>query len=600
MFQKRHVLPAIVLLAILLVAGWQRAALLRTHFGHVDDLGVALSITEAQARPMDSAFLREQIRQKEHIGRGTGRTATLRRLLDRPIVARTVDALAPLYPFVAVPLVWTYAPLPFLATPLLVSPDEDYATIKARGRLPSLMFALAAIGMIGLVGWRVAGSIGIVAAVPLAFSREFVVMSAQMHSYAATVFTAAALLWLTIHDARTIATPGDTPGDTSEHRTLRFVLSRGAALGLSCYLSYQAILLVPGYLAALAIARLRGSPRRDILARLTVPVALGGIFTVAILPAWLFRLRSIPAVNWNAGPHDEFLFHPASLTDAITTLPWFFGTNGWLTVTAILAPVAPDSGMGRFLAGIWLLLAVIGLAVALWRHTRPILSAVAIYTSTTLAIIFVFVVAGKLTLSPTRHLLVLLPLLALLGAIGLTAIVRPIGRSPSAAATLIVGLAFAGSAVATLPTLVRERTDRFSEARVIALVRAVRPDLVLGYDWTVQPMLMPSVRRQVPVALADPVGIARPIDPPAGARILLLSHRGPVTETACRTVLERLDRVVSRPCLAHLAIAPIAADAITTPEVEASPRTRGGGNGFFATLIRLPERSTRQRSRAGS
>lgn len=591
-FQKRHVLPAILLLATLLVAGWQRAALLKTHFGHVDDLGVALSITEAQARPMNSAFLLEQICQKEQIGRGTGRTATLHRLLDRPIVARTVDTLAPLYPFVAVPLVWTYAPLPFLVTPLLVSPDEDYGTIKARGRLPSLMFALAAIGVIGLAGWRVAGSIGIVAAVPLAFSRECVVMSAQMHSYAATVFTAAALLWLTVNDARTI--------DAAEHRTFRFVLLRGAALGLSCYFSYQAILLVPGYLAVLAIAQLQASPRGDILARLTVPVALSGIFALAILPAWLFRLRSIPAVNWNAGPHNEFLFHPASVADAITTLPWFFGTNGWLTVTAMVSPVAPDSSMGQLLAGIWVLLAVSGLAVALWRNTSPILSAVAIYTLTTLAIILLFVVAGKLTLSPTRHLLVLLPLIALLGAIGLSAVMRPIGRSFSAAASLIVGLAFAGSAVAALPTLVHERADHFSEARVIALVRAVRPDLVLGYDWTVQPMLMPLVRRQVPVALADPVGITPPIDLPAGARILLLSHRGPVTEAACRTVLERLDRRAPRPCLAGLPIARLAADTITAPEVEASPRTQGGGNGFFAALIHLPERSSRQRGRAGS
>ncbi|WP_198355457.1 hypothetical protein [Sphingomonas sp. MA1305] len=591
-------MPITILLVLLAVAGIGRVVLLEAHFGHVDDLGVALSIVRTQAEPNDTAHLIAQIEAKERMGRATARTAALRALLARPAVRYAINAAAPLYPFVAVPMEWTYPPLPFLATPLLIGPDQPYAMVKLWGRLPSLVFALAAIAVAASAANAATGSMAgaIVAASVLGFSREFTVMSVQMHSYAATVFAAAGLLWLAIRD-------GAAP-----RADRRFLLSRGAILALVGYISYQAILLVPGYIVVLATIWLRGGeparraqgfgPAGRLVTILRVPVLLGLVFAVAILPAWVFRLRTIPAVNWNAGVHGQFLFHPATVGEAAIHLPGFLVTNGWLTLCAIVAPVAPDSLVGGIFAAIIGILAMLGFGSAVRIALRAPaknegqqgLSALAVYTAATLAVFLLFVATGRLTLSPTRHLLVLLPLIAILAGVGLEQLLVSAGAAVRLVGATILAAGLATAAGAALPGLVRERSDPFSEARIVGLVRTTKPDLVMGYDWTVQPMLMPSVRQLVPVALADPLGDMRPLGGTRPMRILMLSHRGPFNEVACATLLARLARPAAAPgqCLARTSRQVLVNGPIAAPEVEASARTQGGGNGFFATLVRLP------------
>ncbi|MEI9851620.1 MAG: hypothetical protein WDN24_13120 [Sphingomonas sp.] len=415
-------------LLLLVLAAGLRLSIITRHFGNVDDLGVAATILDAERHPPDSAALIAEARRKQANGHGTPRTAALLRFTRSPAARAAIDTVAPAFPFVAVPLTWTYAPLPFVATPLLIAPGQGYEAVKLGGRLPSTLFALGAMLLMVPLARRLRPAdplpLALATVALLGFSRELIVMSVQMHGYAATVFAAAAILLLTAHD---VARPEAARG-------WRFVAARGALMLLFCYLSYQSVMLLPGYLAALAWASVQRAPRREWIRRLLPATAIGAAFVAAIVPAYLYRLSTIRAVTWNAGPNNEFLFAPNGIGDAIASLPGFLAGNGWLTFEAMTTPLTPDGWPSRILTALVLAAAAAGLAAMIRRARRgdgperDFHRALLVHIGVTFALLLAFVVTARLALAPTRHMLLYLPLLAMCFGIGVLAVARRIGE----------------------------------------------------------------------------------------------------------------------------------------------------------------------------
>lgn len=241
--------PMLLLAVLLLAAAANRFILAYQHFPHIDDIGVAVTIDEAKLHPASADQLLAIAEAREATGRVSPRIQLLL-TLNRWGVLRPLSAVTEVvYPFVAVPLTWTYAPGQFLLTAALVKPSQSYQETKFWGRLPSVIVSLLGILVLAwaasLLGRGGAGGMMLLIVGIVGFSGQHTIIASLMYSYAATGAAAAALLLLVVLDSRRTDYPW------------RFILKRSLMLIGLCYLSYQVVVLLPGYFLALLVGTIK-------------------------------------------------------------------------------------------------------------------------------------------------------------------------------------------------------------------------------------------------------------------------------------------------------------------------------------------------------
>jgi hypothetical protein len=582
------------MIALIVLAGAaHRFALSRVHFTHIDDIAVAVTIATAKESPPNVEDLLAIAHAK---GGSSYRSPRIQLLLDlerlgilRPLHAITGAA----YPYIAVPLTFTYAPLQFILTGFLVHPGQDYASTKFWGRLPSVILSVLSIVLLGAVGLSLGKGATIGTALllvsMLAFSGQHTTNAALMHSYAAASFAAAALLLLTARDA------------LRHDNSALFIFGRSLLLVALCYLSYQACVLLPGYFAAITIgAWKRASPNGAlrVVARCLVFAAIVGI---AFLPAYLLRVKDLVIVHYNAGPDGEFVIP----TDSGILALRLIGRNSWITLKSLVSPVSDYSFSATLIGGLVLVGMAAGLARMLMLANRKqnwtAAAALGVSCSITLALYVLLALAGKLVLAPTRHALAYLPYIAVPAVYGLCTITiwvssrysiwrpRKLWLALALCGSLFLGFAFYNQ----VGTLFNDRSDRFDENEVRALAEAYNVDLVVARD-SVQLFVMPAVSNFAPIrGLAEPasrysVG-STPNEPPR--RILLAAQYQPFSEDACKLLQDWLVsnfrlRPWMPPCL--LGVRALYAKTVQSGvEVEFSQRTRNGTNGIYIDVIEL-------------
>ena len=587
--------PWALLIAVVVTGGATRFALSRTHFSHIDDMGVAADILAAKSYPPTADALLDIARDKQAAGSASPRVALLLELERRGVWRPLYAIAAPVYPYIVVPLGWTYAPLQFIVTGLLIHPGQDYESVKAWGRSPSVMLSIACILLVALCALRLGGagamSLPVVAAALVAGSGEHTINAALMHSYAATSAASAAMLLFTIIDARRVQWPWG------------FIARRAFSLIALSYLGYQAVMLWPGYCAALGIGALKRRPsvrRREIVTGTALIAAIAGL---GFLPAYLFRVAGIVTVHYNAGPHGEFAFRRhggtmASLLDGAQ----FLAVNSWIVLKSLVAPVPDDSRAAAVIASVVAIALVVGLTRMIAIAGRPRAwsapAAAGVYAAVTLFVLFAMALAGKLALGPTRHVLVYLPVIAVPAAYGLRTLtvlaacrlraVRP--NAAWAVASAVLALAVMVAYVGHTSTLFRERQDPFDEAQLAALARSYRVDLVVtgGAD---QVLAMPSLIQYWPVRSTVPIStwktlLERPVAAPR--RILFASQEYPFDREQCQKLqallIARAGLLPWQPCLSGVRILYSAAKP-SNVEVEFSQRTRNGTNGLYVAVV---------------
>jgi hypothetical protein len=569
-------------LLVIVIGAAVRVPLLASHFSHIDDLAVAVGILDAKAHPPRMSDLTAEARWKVQEGRSTPRVALLLRAAEVPGVSAVADAIAPSYPFLVTPLKMTYAPLQFVATAAILTPGESYEATKWRGRLPSLVACVLTMLLAGVVAARLWPAnwspLFLTMTALLAFSFEYTVMAAQMYAYAAAATSTMAMLALAA-TAR--------PQTDLRWRTFGLYALLPVAL---CYLSYQSILLLPGLYAALAAAVLTQTPVRQWVGRLLRLGLLAAVTGAFVLPAFLLRLSTVNTVGWNAGLNGAFVF---SAGEAVGP---FLARNGWAVMQGMLSPL-PEAHpalallTGLLAAACFLGAAVLAFAALRWRNWSAA-GTVGVFVAVALAVLLALTLMGRLTLSPTRHLVAYLPILALLAGVGAQSLAgwseRALGRRGGWAETvaavgiaLVVGLAYAAS----YPQFMQERRDAFSEARLVGLAQANGATLVAGYGSTLQPLAMPALQRVAAVAnLDDPSPSAMWPDVRGPTRVLLVSHRNALSEEDCRKLFQRLKLQPTAACLDGAYARQVAAE-VSPVEVDYSRSTQNGTNGFFATVL---------------
>jgi len=576
-------LNLILLLIILLISTSTRLTLLKTYFGHIDDLGVATTILDAKRYPptVDSLLAEGQLRA---INKGTtsSRLRALVQITENPLGKKILEFLLPIYPYVAVPLVWTYAPLQFIFTSLLVNPEQSYETVKFWGRFPSLISATSALFFMMALAREIQPqqwtTLGVLLVAPLAFSLEISVMTAQMHNYALGVAVATGVLYLTVKDAKRVL---DFTG-------WRFWLSRFFIWTLALYSIYQSVLLLPGYFIAQLVASWH-LPSHQRWARIRKWCVWSMVIVLVFLPAYLFRVRTTAAIGWNAGPNQEFLFQPEG-SFLLSSLQ-YFAVNGFIVVGSMLSPAIESSiafYVWTYLFCVFALIGLLGLLASLFRKdtTNP-LKALSCIILGGLVVLVILTLGQKLVLSPTRHLTLFAPILTVLFAYGVGVAISTHKQNWLSMVVFIISVALGLTYLTNFPHFKAAKQDLFSEKTLVNLVETEHADLIIAMSR--EALLMPSLRTKVPVLDMSKsgqyykLGFSTTINLSLKPQRILFIGQRPIAEKECQNVKDFIQTAVSTQFDCH-ALRPLM-NQQTDVEVEFSQRTLNGSKSLYVALF---------------
>lgn len=533
-----------IFLALLIFLGIAvRAAGLSTHFSHIDDHGVARTILNYKngIEPLPPATtLKDKIKNEFR-------------------------------KWTCVPRHWTYAPLQYLMTYAMVWPEQTYRQNLFWGRLPSFLAAVGAFALFLLFYWkyeRFTTSSVFLAAALFALSWENIIYAQQMQSYAIGVTAATAILVMLMYVAR---------------REKISWLETGvliSTLGVLSYAQYQVLFLVPAFFIALFWAKTS-------IKKLAASAVFYGVLITPLYLLFLRQQKAQAGVNWNAGPHNEFLF------DGFFSAVPFFIQNTFITVTRMIAFVPEEHILFLPISLFFFALLVFG-AVRFCRpqeRKKKLLGVFFLVTALTWAGL---IVMHKLTLGPTRHQLILLPFLLVLIAEGWNGLAHRLQPSLRPFATpglvSIIVLLFAIS----FPSIYASRRDRFDEKQLEELFRTYAVGSVISTDYSWQLGLMEGIWRRINYFESETMVYPyheEIVDP--FQTIAFISQRAPQTPEVFELAKFKLNlyqNLNGRPGKTLNASLKdyqqvYSKEISSDVEVEFSKLTKNGTNGFYLTIL---------------
>lgn len=391
---------------------------------------------------------------------------------------------------------YTYAPLQFFITPLLIDAAQPYRTMLFRGRLPSCVLGIA--GILALAFFfrkregRWAGG-ALLALALLACSWENIIHAKQMHNYALGV-TAAILLTI-LYDSLS----------ARERLGLRELLPASLALAVLAHAQYQILALVPWFYLALFLPRLQVRPLKDLAVLAGKFILSGLLYGILIFPMVYFLLRRFLEENAGApgvaqGIHGEFLFRWPQAVPVLEGLRYaatFFLRNFLIVFQANTAftpensPAAGPAGIVLlmiFIAGVW------GMARSEDRRTRRL----GLFFALIAASWTFLIVSGKLTFGPTRHTLILLPFFLVMVREGWRVIWQRLPETfqkREAMVSAAVVLAVLGLFQVHYPQFLRERRDPFVESEILETFHRYKVDTIFTNERSDGIRMMPGIRQ---------------------------------------------------------------------------------------------------------
>lgn len=442
-----------ILLTVFVVGLIVRLAGLNEHFTHIDDIGVASTIL---------------ISKKEHS--------------DQNVFSRNFEAAH------SVSYNWTYAPAQFWFTSWLLNESQSYKEKLFWGRFPSFIFGILALAAFvyfysmfrGKDSWPEQ----ILAVTLLAFSWENIIYCQQMESYSIGVFSVLVMLSLLVFLFR------------KERIQYKDMIVSGAVISLLCYTQYQVLFFLPAFFISLFLVFRQQYGLGKLLLYLSITGAIVVLALRSLYRSYL-QYHAGRGLNWNIGPNQEFLFDLKSADSffgRITYTITFFIQNFFATLKSNLAFIPEDTIVFQCFAFVFTLLLILGIvrfAIAKDNVTKGI----GIFIVVTMFCWIALCLLQKITLSPTRHSLVLQPIYIILVVEGtkfLTGRLRLKMKSElifTSAFVLVVGSLFGFH----YKSISDERGDPFNEKEIELLMAEYKVDEIYPYHLTDNFRLMKNI-----------------------------------------------------------------------------------------------------------
>jgi hypothetical protein len=453
------------IIIILLCGIWARYYNLEDHFTHVDDIIIA------------EVILKKKKSVKE----------------DSTIEYKAVSACFQSAHTISRRL--TYAPFQFWITPWLIDQDQNYREVLFWGRFPSFIFGVLGLIMMLVFYYRFKPDnpfpYQLLSLSILAFSWENIIYSNQMESYSIGIVSILILMLMSFHFI--------------EKPRLSWLSMILLALfpALLVHSQYQMLFFIPAFYLTLFLFHYKKS--------IDSPLILIGKFFFSgiafILLNWpmyhnYLRHHTEGGINWNAGPGQMFLFRLNSVEGIISKLFYsfdFFISNFITVFQSEIAFLSEENKIFNILSYFLLILFLSGVISFLFSSDQK-KKWLGIFFGLSSLTWFTLVILQKITLSPTRHSLILLPLFAICISEGLCFLIEKMSRKndniikhtgwASLAFTLIISALFFSS----FKAISHEREDEFNEKEMEAFLEKYDPDMIVQYFFTYNMSIMKNVR----------------------------------------------------------------------------------------------------------
>ena len=295
---------------------------------------------------------------------------------------------------------WTYAPLQLIFTTLLLSPEYSYNMNIFLGRFPSLICGVGSIYATYHLSRKVTQGnrnsewISLFSMALMAFSWQNIIYSAQMEPYEIGVLFVTVIMLIFYWQF-----------DESKKRNF-LILS--IVLGILCYGQYQLFIFVFSFYITCFIEKLMSKDYKAFTKYLVSSIG-SFLITIPILAGMVSRGLLDRSTNWNVGPNNCFLFSLPS-KDIIINIEYiirFFGNNLYSLYKNFFVSNRSDV-LSHVLIIFFIVLSILGF-ISLHRNRKYF--KLRIFMDVNLILILGMIVLGKLTLSPSRHMMIVIPFL---------------------------------------------------------------------------------------------------------------------------------------------------------------------------------------------
>lgn len=388
---------------------------------------------------------------------------------------------------------WTYAPLQFLLTSILLSCSLSYHWVLILGRLPSFICSVAALILfiylltdvqkqLKLQGNRSAGLISIAL---FSLSYENIIYAGQMESYAIGVLFSTAVIWLLLYNQEEF------------HFLMTTIL-----IILAGYGQYQCFILVMAFYIAIFFRR---KAQKKELIKIVLSAVAAFVCYLPLLKRFMDTNMGNRGILWNAGVNQQFLYDIAEKNPAevINYTLHFFIRNTFLVIKCMLLPIKisfPANILG-------VLMCVFILAGLITLH-RSIIRQIAWYIDIAVVVYVVLIIMGKLTLSPSRHILIMVPIMLVCVYFGVSSFLnilkncswkKFLGEGIICGVTVLVSILF----LYELPEEVERRKNKVMDmGYYIDLMNKYNPDAIMTMGYTFEPYVMAKLTNGLPFETA--------------------------------------------------------------------------------------------------
>jgi len=397
---------AIFYFALLLIVSFAgittRTILLEKHFSHIDDIGIAKTIIE---RNQDYELLKENTdERKKNILNDYEqfKIYNFLTILDEFNILNKFIILKYYIDYKVNPVArnWTYAPGQFYFTNFLINDKFSYLNLKKLGRLPSLFFNLSSILILILIlkiiykNQNLNLSI-LIGSTIILLSWENIIYSSQMSNYGSSYFALFSSIYLYLNFIY--------------QKKYNFKLSflYGIIFGLACLLQYQMLIITICIFSLISLKLI--NKNKSLLFFLYL-----GFFLIFILLIWPYFKNNIDmSINWNVGIQNQFLFDKDNISFDLKSLLYilsFYYFNFIIVAEAMLTPMAYQFSNYLLIGNFILILFLSGLFLLLFSKTT-LKKELGIFILFAILTWLILVYLQFLTLSPTRHSLILSGLL---------------------------------------------------------------------------------------------------------------------------------------------------------------------------------------------
>lgn len=298
------------------------------------------------------------------------------------------------YILFSVPWDTSFAPLQYVATSFLISPNQDLPEILFWGRFPSLLADLASMILMILILRKLYSDcyleISAIAVSVLAFSWMMLIHSQSMMNYSLGVLISFGIIYWIVSIPFKI--------------NPRACLLSGFLVGILCAGHYQILIFVPALFAAYFI---KGPSFKKVLPGMIVwciPV----LFSFATLFFLFLNHKLGRSTSYGVGDNNEFLFQWGGIHYFFT----FFLKNSFLIFDSFFQFYGDPNPVNRWLVRGLVLVFIVGIFQFFWSKTTP--RSLKIYVLISLMTYFVLVVMQRLSYGPSRHNFILLPFVLVL------------------------------------------------------------------------------------------------------------------------------------------------------------------------------------------